>query len=127
MPDKFAIIGKPLPKVDAMGKVTGETAYADDLVLPRMLHCKMLRSPTPHARIVHIDTSKAEAMPGVHAVISGADVPVKFGILPVSQDEEALALDKVHQAINAYESRLIVPTEDECDELMIIRQRWEDA
>jgi 4-hydroxybenzoyl-CoA reductase alpha subunit len=95
MTDEFSIIGKPHPKVDSMGKVTGETQYADDIVLPRMLHCKLLRSPLPHARIVHIDTSKAEAMPGVHAIITGEDVPIKFGILPVSQDEEALAVEKV--------------------------------
>jgi 4-hydroxybenzoyl-CoA reductase alpha subunit len=95
MPNKFNVIGKPLPKVDAIQKCTGETKYADDLNLPRMLHGKILRSPHPHALIKRIDTSRARVLPGVHAVITGRDVPIKFGILPVSQDEEALVVEKV--------------------------------
>lgn len=89
------IIGKPLPKVDAWAKVTGETKYADDLNLPRMLHGKILRSVYPHAIIRHIDTRQAAALPGVFGVITGQDLPVKFGIMPSSQDEEALAVEKV--------------------------------
>ncbi len=92
---EYSIIGRPLLKVDAMAKVTGETKFADDLVLPRMLHAKMLRSPHPHARILSIDTGPAEALPGVHAVVTGRALPIKFGILPVSQDEEALAIERV--------------------------------
>src|SRR3972149_11835391 len=92
---EYSVIGRPLIKVDAMAKVTGETKYADDLVLPRMLHAKMLRSPHPHARILSIETSAAEALPGVHAVLTGRALPIKFGILPVSQDEESLAIDRV--------------------------------
>ena len=95
MSEKFSVIGKPLLKVDAMAKVSGETIFADDMVLPRMLHCKLLRSTKAHARIINIDISKAEAMPGVKAVITGKDVPVKFGIMPTAEDEEALAVDKV--------------------------------
>ncbi len=89
------IVGQPLPKVDAWAKVTGDTKFADDLVLPRTLYCKLLRSPLPHANLRGIDTHKALEMPGVHAVITGQDVPIKYGILPVSQDEEALAVEKV--------------------------------
>jgi 4-hydroxybenzoyl-CoA reductase alpha subunit len=98
----FALIGRPLPKVDAWAKVTGETRYADDLVLPRMAHAKLLRSPHPHARIRRIDTTRARALPGVFAVITGQDLPpVKFGILPVSQDEEALCRDRVRMVGDA--------------------------
>ncbi|HEY3229489.1 MAG TPA: molybdopterin cofactor-binding domain-containing protein, partial [Roseiflexaceae bacterium] len=93
--ETFSVIGAPLPKVDAIGKVTGRTLYADDLMLPRMLYGKLLRSPHPHARILAIDTSRALELPGVLAVITGADLPQKFGILPSSQDEHALAPDKV--------------------------------
>ncbi|HUP00030.1 MAG TPA: molybdopterin cofactor-binding domain-containing protein [Gemmatimonadota bacterium] len=89
------VVGRALPKVDAVAKVTGRTKFADDLFLPRMLHCKMLRSTTPHASIVSIDTSRAEAHPGVHAVLVGADLPIPYGILPVSQDEHALCPHKV--------------------------------
>jgi 4-hydroxybenzoyl-CoA reductase subunit alpha len=92
----LTVVGRPLPKIDAWGKVTGETRYADDLVLPRMAFGKLLRSPHAHARIVSIDTARARALPGVYAVITGHDLPrVKFGILPVSQDEEALCTEKV--------------------------------
>jgi 4-hydroxybenzoyl-CoA reductase alpha subunit len=94
--NEFAVIGRPLPKVDAWAKVVGETKYADDLFLPRMAYGKLLRSAHAHARIRSIDTSRARALPGVLAVVTAADLPrVKFGILPVSQDEEALCAEKV--------------------------------
>jgi len=93
---RFTVVGQPLPKIDAWGKVTGDTRYADDMVLPRMAFGKLLRSPHAHARITRIATERAKAVPGVYAVITGADLPrVKFGILPVSQDEEALCTEKV--------------------------------
>jgi 4-hydroxybenzoyl-CoA reductase alpha subunit len=94
MPE-HSVIGRPLPKVDAAAKVTGQTVFADDLVLPRMCFAKLLRSPHPHARIRGIDVRRAEAHPGVLATLVGAELPTPFGILPVSQDEHALALDKV--------------------------------
>ena len=89
------VVGKPLPKVDAATKVTGRAVYADDMLPARTLHCKILRSPHPHARILSIDTSAARRIPGVIAVITGADLPIKFGILPVTQDERALEHEKV--------------------------------
>ncbi len=89
------VIGKPFRKVDARAKCTGQTKFADDIVLPRMLFAKLLRSHEPHARIVSIDTSKAESLPGVLAVITGKDLPISYGILPVSQDEHPLCIDKV--------------------------------
>ena len=89
------VVGRPYPKVDAAAKVTGQTRFADDLFLPRMLHCKLLRSRVAHARLIRVDASKALAAPGVVAVATGRDLPVSFGILPVSQDEHALATDRV--------------------------------
>ena len=89
------IIGIPRRRVDGRAKVTGQTRFADDVVLPRMLHCKLLRSTVPHARIVRIDASRARAHPGVHLVLTGDDFPISYGILPVSQDEHALAVDRV--------------------------------
>src|SRR5213080_3288694 len=89
------IIGIPRRRVDGRAKVTGQTRFADDVVLPRMLHCKLLRSTVPHARIVRIDASRARAHPGVHLVLTGADFPIPYGILPVSQDEHSLAIDRV--------------------------------
>ncbi len=100
--NEFAVIGRPLPKIDAWAKVVGETKYADDLFLPRMAYAKLLRSAHAHARIRSIDTSRARALPGVLAVVTAADLPrVKFGILPVSQDEEALCAEKVRMVGDA--------------------------
>jgi CO/xanthine dehydrogenase Mo-binding subunit len=90
-----SVVGSNRRKVDATAKVTGETRFADDLALPRMLWCKLLRSREPHARIVRIDTSRAERHPGVLAAMTGRDLPIPFGILPVSQDEHALCPDRV--------------------------------
>jgi 4-hydroxybenzoyl-CoA reductase alpha subunit len=89
------VIGKPFRKVDARAKCTGQTKFADDIFLPRMLACKILRSHLPHAIIKNIDLSKALALPGVIAIITGKDLPIPYGILPVSQDEHALCIDKV--------------------------------
>jgi putative selenate reductase molybdopterin-binding subunit len=72
---KFKVIGHSVPKVDGLALVTGGPAFTDDFKLPGMLHAKILWSPHPHARIVNIDTSKAEALPGVHAVLTYKDVP----------------------------------------------------
>src|SRR5436309_3871308 len=89
------IIGAPRRRVDGRAKVTGQTRFADDLMLPRMVHCKLLRSTIPHARVVRVDVSRALAHPGVHLVLTGRDFPVSYGILPVSQDEHALAIHRV--------------------------------
>ncbi|HXJ84348.1 MAG TPA: molybdopterin cofactor-binding domain-containing protein [Candidatus Methylomirabilis sp.] len=100
--EHFSVVGQSLPKIDAWAKVAGETKYADDMILPRMAHGRLLRSPHPHALIKRIDTTRAEALPGVYAVITGHDLPrVKFGILPVSQDEEALCVEKVRMVGDA--------------------------
>lgn len=89
------VIGKPFRKVDARAKCNGQTRFADDIILPRMLFCKLLRSPVPHALIKRIDITRALKLPGVVAVITGSDLPIPYGILPVSQDEHALCIDKV--------------------------------
>src|SRR6266853_2268812 len=93
--DSLKVVGKPFRKVDARAKCVGQTKFADDIVLPRMLFCKMLRSHLPHALIKSVDVSKAVALPGVIAIITGMDLPIPYGILPVSQDEHALCIDKV--------------------------------
>ena len=95
MDKNLNVVGKPFRKVDARAKCVGQTKFADDIVLPRMLFCKILRSHVPHALIKNIDVSKALALPGVFAVITGKDLPIPYGILPVSQDEHALCIDKV--------------------------------
>jgi CO/xanthine dehydrogenase Mo-binding subunit len=71
----FTTVGKPITRVEGTDKVTGESAYAADIQLPNMLHCKLLRSDNAHARIVSIDTSKAAALDGVVRVVTAADLP----------------------------------------------------
>lgn len=89
------VLGARARKVDGVGKATGAALYADDLVRPRMLHGKILRSPHAHARIRGIDATQALALPGVHAVITGADLPTPYCVIPWTPDEHALAVDKV--------------------------------
>ena len=64
------LIGQPLTRVDAVGKVTGATLYPGDLTMPGMLHMKVLFARQPHARIKQLDTSRAEAAPGVVGVLT---------------------------------------------------------
>ena len=92
--DAFHVIGQRSRKVEGLSKVTGRAIYADDISLPRMLHAKLLRSIHAHARIVAIDASAALAMPGVHAVVTGKDLPEYYGIIPWTQDEQALCETK---------------------------------
>lgn len=96
---EYNVIGKRIPNVDAPEKVTGNAHYTYDIVLPNMLYGKILRSPHPHARILSIDTSRAERLPGVKAVLTGKDTPGnKIGIwrrFPELCDEEILCRAKV--------------------------------
>src|SRR5205085_6047829 len=92
---EFRLIGRRNRKIEGLAKVTGQAIYADDLRLPRMIHAKLLRSIHAHARILSIDASAALAMPGVHAVITGKDLPEYYGIIPWTQDEQALCEEKV--------------------------------
>jgi 4-hydroxybenzoyl-CoA reductase subunit alpha len=91
----FSIIGKSIALIDSAGKTTGAGKYTDDLTLPGMLIGKILHSPHPHARVKKIDATRARALEGVVAVITGEDAPNQYGILPVGHDETALAVDKV--------------------------------
>jgi len=96
---EYSVVGKPLPRVDGKVKVTGQADFSGDIRLPNMLHGKILRSPHPHAKIVSIDTSKAQALPGVKAVITGRDTAgIRFAFVDTPRypaDEYPLAIDKV--------------------------------
>ena len=99
---EFSVIGERLPRVDAREKVTGEAKYAADYSLPDMLWCKLVRSPHPHARILNIDTSRAEKLPGVKAVVTGKDFGGwTWGWMPATRDEPPLAVDKVRYMAEA--------------------------
>ena len=77
MPE-YALLGKRLPKPDAINRVTGRMVYADDMALPGVLAGKILGSPVAHGRIRRLDTSKAERLPGVYAVVTARDAPSNF-------------------------------------------------
>ena len=91
----YRLVGTAFPRVDGRAKVTGRTQFADDLAFPRMAYVKLVRSTVPHGRIRNIDFSAALALDGVLGTLVGAELPKPFGILPVSEDEHALAVDTV--------------------------------
>ena len=95
MTARTRVVGQPRRRVDGRAKVTGQTRFADDIMLPRMLHCRLLRSTQPHARITRVDIARASQLDGVHLVLTGEAFPISYGILPVSHDEHALCRDKV--------------------------------
>jgi 4-hydroxybenzoyl-CoA reductase alpha subunit len=94
--EQYSVIGKPIPRVDARAKVTGEAKYAADVEVADMLWGAIKRSPYAHARILNIDTSKAEKLPGVKGVTTGKDFGgFKWGWSRETRDEEPLAVKKV--------------------------------
>ena len=93
----YSVVGKSVERTDARVKVTGSARYAGDLIAPGMLHGKLLRSPLAHARILNIDTSRARALAGVRAVITGKDFPgIPFGTRPDIRDQLPMPITKVH-------------------------------
>ncbi len=92
---ELRVVGRRMARVDGAAKASGRAVYTDDIALPAMLHGKILRSTHAHARIVSIDTSRAEALPGVHAVVTGRDMPTPYCIIPWTRDETALCVDRV--------------------------------
>ncbi len=93
---EFKVFGQPVPRLDAVSKVTGETKYLNDLKMPGMLWGKILRSPHAHARILNIDISDAIKFPGVRTVITAEDTPnIKFSFIKDLADKLPLCSDKV--------------------------------
>ncbi|HZA55320.1 MAG TPA: xanthine dehydrogenase family protein molybdopterin-binding subunit [Candidatus Udaeobacter sp.] len=91
---RFKVVGRPHPRLDGPGTVTGRATYTVDVVLPSMLHAKLFRSSVPHAKIRRLDPVRARVLPGVSTVLTAGDVPRKrFGF--TVQDEELFATDKV--------------------------------
>jgi len=94
--DRYTIVGRSLPRVDAADKATGKAKYTGDYHFQYMLYGRILGSTVAHGKIKRIDTSRAEALPGVVCVITGKDVPdVKYGVSPARYDEYVLAKDTV--------------------------------
>ena len=123
--DGRAVLGLRNRRYEGHAKSTGRELYTDDLALPGMLHGKILRSPHPHARILSIDTSAAEAMRGVHGVLTGEDMPTPFGIIPWTRDEHALATDRVRYVGDAVAAVAAVDEETANRALAAIRVEYE--
>ena len=121
---RFDTIGKPRRRVDGRAKAIGQTRFADDLVLPRMLHCKLLRSPQPHAIVESVDISRAQAHPGVHLVLTGAEFPIPYGIMPVSQDEHALARERVRYVGDPVAAVIAVDEQTATEALQLIEVKY---
>ena len=123
---EFNVLGKNHVRVDAFDKVTGHSTYAGDVYLPEMLMCKVLTSPRSHARIVSIDTSEAEALPGVRGVITGRDFPDVFFGSGALRDRRVMARDEVFYI---GEPVAAVAADDEItavEALSLIRVEYED-
>jgi 4-hydroxybenzoyl-CoA reductase subunit alpha len=88
------LLGGAIPYIEGPLKVSGRAEYTDDLKRPGMLVGRLLRAPWPHAKLVHVDTAKARALPGVFAVLTGEKYPQPFGVLPITKDETAIAVDR---------------------------------
>jgi len=93
-PAPMRLLGGRIPYVEGPLKVSGRAEYTDDIKRPGMLIGRILRSPWAHARIKEVDVSEAREMPGVYAVLTGSEYPIPFGVLPITHDETALAVEK---------------------------------
>ncbi|HEX2204393.1 MAG TPA: xanthine dehydrogenase family protein molybdopterin-binding subunit [Longimicrobium sp.] len=121
----LSVIGRRMRKTDGLAKSTGRARYADDLALPGMLHGKILRSPHPHARILSIDTAAAEALPGVFAVVTGAEMPTPYGIIVWTPDEQALCTDRVRYIGDGVAAVAAVDEDTALRALELIRVEYE--
>ena len=119
-------IGRRGRKSDGADKATGRTRYADDIQLPGMLHAKIKRSTRVHARIIDIDCSAALALEGVFAVVVGSELPTKYGIIPWTRDETALAVDKVRYIGDAVAAVAAIDEETANAAVKAIKVSYED-
>ena len=112
--NNYKVIGLARPNIEAESKANGSIDYADDIQYKNVLHCKLLRSPYAHAIIENIDCTEALNLAGVKAITIGKDLPEKFGVLPVSNDETAMAVDKVR-----YVGEIVAAVAAESEEIAI--------
>jgi len=119
-------LGARRRKVDGGDKATGKTKYADDIALPGMLHAKIKRSTRAHARIKSLFLDDALALPGVFAIVTGADMPKKYGIIPWTKDENALCVDKVRFIGDGIAAVAAVDEETANRALRAIKVEYED-
>ena len=126
---EYSVVGEGLPRVDTIAKATGQAKFAEDIFLPRMLWGKILRSPYAHARILKIDTSEAEKLPGVKAIVTGQDVAgVRYAFVDTPRypaDEYPLAVDKVRYIGNGVAAVVAVDEATAEEALNLIEVEYE--
>ncbi|MCI4353645.1 MAG: xanthine dehydrogenase family protein molybdopterin-binding subunit [Thermoplasmata archaeon] len=91
---ELRLLGREIPYIEGPLKVSGRSEYTDDIKRPGMLVGKLLRAPWAHAKLLRVDVTKARAFPGVFAVLTGEKYPTPFGVLPITKDETAIAVDR---------------------------------
>lgn len=124
---KLNVVGQRVPMHDAAAKVTGQALFTDDLVLPGMLHGKLVRSPIPHGKILNINVEKALALKGVKGVITGKDIPDRvYGIVPKAKDEHALAREKVRYIGDEVAAVVAVDEETAEEAVRLIKVDYEE-
>lgn len=125
--NKFTIVGRSFPRTDAVEKVTGRAIYTGDIFLPNMLYGKILHSPIARGNIKSIDTRRAEALPGVRAVITGKDVPeTMYGVSPARYDEHILAKNSVRYVGDEIAAVAAIDEETAEEALSLIKVEYEE-
>ena len=122
--EELFVVGKNIPRVDAVEKVTGKALYGTDMKFPGMLYGKVLRSRLAHARIVHVDTSHAERIPGVKAVVTGKDFAATYGTC--IRDQPFYCFDKVRYIGDPVAGVAAVDEELAEEALSLIRVEYEE-
>jgi CO/xanthine dehydrogenase Mo-binding subunit len=127
MAEEYAVIGKKFPRIDAIEKVTGAAQYLGDLKIPRMLYGKILRSPFPHARILRLDTSRAQRLRGVRSIVTGNDTRgIRLCVIPHLANKPPLAEDKA-RFIGDEIAAVAAETEDIAEEALdLIEVEYEE-
>ncbi|MCF8032909.1 MAG: molybdopterin-dependent oxidoreductase [Desulfarculaceae bacterium] len=122
----YTVVGSRARRLDGPEKVTGKAVYLDDMQFKGMLHGAILQSPHAHARIKSIDTSAAEALPGVKAVLTAGNVPdTKYGVSPARYDENILAIDRVRYVGDEVAAVAAVDLETAHQALELIKVEYE--
>jgi len=125
--EDFSVIGKRIPRIDGRAKVTGEARYAADYAFPGMLWCKIVRSPHAHAKILHIDTSRAEQLPGVKGVLTGKDFNGwAWGWMPKTREEEPLATERVRYLGEAVAAVCAVDEDTAEEAALLVQVEYEE-
>jgi 4-hydroxybenzoyl-CoA reductase alpha subunit len=124
---EYQVINSNTPRIDAPDKATGRAKFVDDIHLPGMLYGALLQSPFAHARIIHIDTSKAKKLKGVKAVVTAEDAgQIKYGVSPARYDETLFCFEKARYMGDEIAAVAAVDLETALEALSLIHVEYEE-